>query len=78
MTWNYRVIQFVCPVSNEPWQAIHEVHYDQESRPVSYAEDPASVVSSDDAGNNKGLDWVLERMREALAKPVLVERDFQR
>lgn len=25
--WNYRIIEFVDPTTNEPWRAIHEVHY---------------------------------------------------
>lgn len=76
MSWNYRVIEFICPVSTERWQAIHEVHYDSEGRPISYSEGAACVISSDDGGNEAGLAWVLDRMREALDKPVLVERDF--
>jgi beta-glucanase (GH16 family) len=76
--WNYRVIEFVDPHDNEPWQAIHEVYYDVAGLPNGYAENPAGVVSHD-AGNNKAdLRWVLDRMREALSKPVLVQRDFER
>ena len=69
MSWNYRVIEFVDP---EPWQAIHEVYYDQD-KPTSYSEAPAVVMSSD-AGS---LSWVLERMKEALSKPALAETDFE-
>ncbi len=76
MSWNYRVIEFVCPMSNETWQAIHEVFYDEHGMPESYGEDPASVTSSDSNGNQADLGWVLDKMREALDKPVLVERDF--
>lgn len=75
MSWNYRVIEFIDP-HDGPWRAIHEVHYDDQGRPAAYTESPAKVISTDDAGNNAGLDWVLDRMREALTRPVLVERDF--
>lgn len=78
MTWNYRVLEFVDPATDEPWQAIHEVHYDDDGKPASYSEEPA-VVMSHDAGNNVAeLGWVLDKMREALSKPALVERDFER
>ena len=78
MTWNYRVLEFADPATDEPWQAIHEVHYDDAGKPASYSEDPA-VVMSHDAGNNAAeLGWVLDKMREALSKPALVERDFER
>lgn len=75
MSWNYRVIEFV-DEQGYPWRAIHEVHYDDAGKPVSYTEDAASVISSDGAGINAPLAWVLEKMREALDKPVLVETDF--
>lgn len=70
--WNYRVIEFVDP-SGEPWRAIFEVHY-RDGLPVAYTEEPAVVLSDEE--NNDGLAWALDRMREALDKPVLVERDF--
>lgn len=78
MSWNYRVIEFVQPGSDEPWQAIHEVYYDQDGNPDGYSEEPACVSSTDAAGTVAGLGWVLDNMREALSKPVLVERDFHR
>jgi hypothetical protein len=77
MTWDYRVIEFV-EMDGTPWQAIHEVHYDDSGAPNGYGENPAVIQSSDAAGCLVSLEWVLDRMREALAKPVLVERDFQR
>jgi len=78
MKWNYRVLEFVDPANDEPWQAIHEVYYDADGLPESYSEGPA-VVMSHDAGNNKAdLGLVLDKMREALEKPALVESDFKR
>jgi hypothetical protein len=78
MTWNYRVLQFVDPATEELWQAIHEVHYDESGDPASYSEDPAVVMSHDASNARADLGWVLDKMREALLKPVLVERDFKR
>lgn len=77
-TWNYRVIEFLEPGTDEPWQAIHEVHYDDDGRPEYYSEDPAVVVSHDAGNNRADLCWVLDMMRLALDKPVLVEKDFER
>jgi len=74
MTWNYRVIEFVTP-EGEPWRSIHEVYYHTDGTPWLYSENPAGVVW------DEGLDEaheILKRMQEALAKPVLVERDFER
>lgn len=41
-----------------------------------YSEEPARVVAHDDAGNLKELAWVLDKMRAALEKPTLTEKDF--
>ena len=73
--WNYRVIEFIDP-NEGPWRSIHEVHYDEKGKPTSYTEEPARVVSFDDGGNERELSWVLDRMRDALGKPVLRESDF--
>lgn len=72
--WNYRVIEFVDPLSG-PWRSIHEVYYDDEGRPFAYMEDPAGVIS--DEGDGFDLSGVLDMMRSALDKPVLVEKDFE-
>ena len=72
--WNYRVIEFMCPVDKEPWRAIHEVYYDEDGKPCLYTEKPAEVSSSEADGFD--LSVVLDRMRLALELPVLVERDF--
>ncbi len=72
--WNYRVIEFVDPKNNEPWRSIHEVHY-QDGRPASYSGSPAHVTWDVSEGNS-AAETMLEKMREALAKPVLVEIDF--
>ncbi len=76
MSWDYRVIEFVDP-SGDLWRGIFEVFYDERGRPRQYSENPACVQSSDSDGNEKALEWVLDRMREALEKPVLVEQNFE-
>ncbi|MBI3230976.1 MAG: hypothetical protein HYZ45_12615 [Burkholderiales bacterium] len=70
-SWNYRVIEFVCPENNEPWRQIHEVHY-EDGKPVSYSENAAPVYGNTD----DELYDVLELMREAIEKKHLVESDF--
>lgn len=71
-TWNYRVIEK--EHDGEISRAIHEVHYENDV-PVAYTENPASIVWEADDEEPKR---VLERMREALDKPVLREEDFRR
>lgn len=72
--WNYRVIEFV-DLDGTPWRGIFEVHYDEAGNPREYSEEPARLAS--DMDNNDDLAWALDRMKECLVKPVLVERDFQ-
>ena len=77
-SWNYRVMEFT--VEGETFRAIHEVHYDNDGKPKSYSE-PASSVTADIfdghvAGARGSLEWTLDRMREALDKPVLQASDF--
>lgn len=70
--WNYRVIKFSNRESDgEHWYEIREVYYTDE-KPTSYTAE-AEGVGSDDID---GLKWELERMREALGKPVLDEACF--
>ena len=74
--WNYRVIEFSSVESQETWRSICEVHY-RDSVPVAYAETPAGVNWYPDAGDNDDTPFsILDRMREALTKPVLIASDF--
>ena len=57
----------------EPCHQIHEVYYDKEGLPNGYTEKPVSVFSTEGID---GLSSVLEKMAEALKKPVLEESDF--
>lgn len=71
MSWNYRVMRHVgvCPISKEPtcYYAIHEVYYDGKGNVDGWSTGEIEP-SSEDLG---GLDWVLERMTQALNKPIL-------
>jgi hypothetical protein len=69
-TWNYRVIETVH--DGDVSRAIHEVHYDN-GVPISYTENPAGVAWETDDDEPRRM---LDRMREALDKPVLREADF--
>jgi len=60
--------------TDEPWLAIHEVYYKETGECRAYTENPVSVFADDVAG----IGWVLDRMREALEKPVLSESDFSK
>jgi hypothetical protein len=71
--WNYRVLEFATP-DGEVWRAIHEVHYD-DGKPVCYSVQPAVVLWDVEEGSDAPAA-ILERMREAVSKPVLTVRDF--
>jgi hypothetical protein len=75
VTWNYRVIEFQS--GDEIHRAIHEVYYDEAGKPNGYTENPASVFwNADEDGD--APNRILERMQEALKKPVLTEKDFKK
>jgi hypothetical protein len=71
--WNFRVMEF--SHGEDTWRAIHEVHYEH-NVPVSYSQNEAIVMWAPEEGEAAGLN-VLERMREAIAKPVLRVTDFE-
>jgi hypothetical protein len=74
MSWNHRVIEFRDP-DGSVWRAIHEVHYDDAGLPVAYTEGHAVVIA--DAENcPEEMIRILDRMRAAVEKPVLIEKDF--
>ena len=67
MKWNYRVVRREDETEDSgSFFAIEEVYYNAEGTPRSHT-DGAAVV----AGDREGLGWALEKMREALDKPVL-------
>lgn len=75
MSWNYRVIAHKEEPPGEDWMGIHEVYYadDTDDHPMTYTIEHIGVMSTDGVA---GLEWVLDRMREAIAKPILTPEDF--
>ena len=74
MTWNYRVIEFATG-TDDAYQEIHEVYYDEADRPTAYGANPA-IVSWDASEGADTPIRILEKMKIALGKPVLTEHDF--
>jgi hypothetical protein len=61
--WNYRVMLHPDLAGDEVYSAIHEVYYDGD-KVTGWTQTPATPGGED-------VRWVLERMAEALDKPVL-------
>jgi len=73
MGWNHRVVhrQDITPSGRtEDTYFITEVYYDDSGNPDGLIDDGVVIQSE----TVQGLEWVLDRMQEALKKPVL-ERD---
>ena len=62
--WNYRVLAFT--IDGDVYFDIREVHYRHE-KPELYSTS-SSLIESDSI---KSLNWTLNRMKEALKKPIL-------
>lgn len=67
MTWNHRVIKH--EKDGEVWYTLHEVFYDDDGSIKGWTQDAIAPLSE----TRDGLYWVLDKMREAVAKPVLKE-----
>lgn len=77
MSWNYRVIETIEPGTGDAvCLAIHEVHYDENGSPVSYAENPAYIAW---AASEKGITPYVQiaQLQRALALPILHYSDFR-
>jgi hypothetical protein len=78
MGWNHRVVYHKAGfVENNPaltwveYLAIHEVHYDEDDKPMMMTEQPVNILSS---GGNEPLveiKWMLQEMLKATEKPIL-------
>lgn len=69
--WNYRVVRR----GTEPdtaYYSVHEVYYDRKGNIVMWDEHEATV-GAEDFGD---VRWALDRMGEALDKPVLAVEDM--
>ena len=65
MTWNHRVLAH--ENDGELYFKIHEVHYDMSGKAKRYTKNPVPVGG----GCRGGIEWVLNKMKECLSKPVL-------
>lgn len=65
MTWNHRVFDY--STEDETHYAIHEVYYNELGHPTKATSEPVPVTGESSAS----LAWVLEKMEEALSKPIL-------
>lgn len=63
--WNYRLIRHDHP--EEPYIEVVEMHYSDEAATVPNGYGEAKVGGS----SIKEIKWQLNRMREALSKPIL-------
>lgn len=68
--WNHRVVKHTHPCGSVEL-AIHEAHYDGKVAEAITTDPTAPVADSVDE-----LRWVLEKMIEALDKPVLNYEEF--
>lgn len=69
-SWNYRVVK---RLENGEWTySIHETYYSAQKKEEAITESPVQVSAETLAD----LRWVLERMLQALDKPLLNYDDF--
>lgn len=73
--WNYRIIEFPGNGDEPAWRELREVYYDESGKPSAYGA-AAQVAWSVDENPATPLH-IVERMREAINKPVLDVRDFE-
>ncbi len=76
MSWNYRVVRQ--SKGDERWLSICEVYYqDDKVTPRAYGDGGAPFSNEgNDEMDIRSLGWTLDKMREALSKPILDEKDF--
>lgn len=70
-SWNHRVVDMTAENDGDPLFELREVYYNREGVPVGHG--GPSVMSE----TMEGLTTVVDRMREALAQPVLTPEDFK-
>jgi len=67
MSWNYRVIEI------DGVRGMHEVYYyDPDDKVEFYTESPVRLLWEP----SEDPQWILDKMKEALDKPVLTPKDF--
>jgi hypothetical protein len=65
MSWNHRVLAH--EFKDEIYFQVHEVYYDDEGKPHAHTANAVSIG----AESLKDIKWTLNRMKEALKKPIL-------
>ena len=71
-SWNHRVVDMTAENEGDPLFEIREVFYNRDGIPVGHG--GPSVMSE----TMEGLREVVDRMKEALERPVLKPEDFFR
>ena len=70
MSWNYRILAHK---DGDDWFfQIHEVYYDEEGKAHSYTANGVSVG----AESIEDINWVLDKMKECVNKPILSVDNF--
>ena len=76
MSWNHRLIAHIEENENENEEEvyfqIHEVYYDNDGEPEGYTKNGVSVGSD----SLEGINWVLDKMKECIDKPIFLADDF--
>ena len=65
MSWNHRLLAH--EHKGEIYLRFHEVHYDENGKPIGCTYNPIPVGGE----SVKSCRWTLNRMKEALQKPIL-------
>lgn len=68
MSWNYRILAQE-QENGEIYFQIHEVYYNENGIPDGYTANGVTVGTD----SVKGINWILNRMKEATKKPILWE-----
>ncbi len=70
MGWSYRILAH--KNGDECFFQIHEVYYDNKNKPNSYTAEGVSVG----ADSIEGINWVLDKMKECVNKPIISVENF--
>jgi hypothetical protein len=65
MSWNHRLMRH--KENGEEYLELHEVYYNRAGQVTKWTEKPVTPG----AENVKGVNWTLNRMKEATKKPIL-------
>jgi hypothetical protein len=74
MTWNYRVIETKHSEEDSTYD-ICEVYYDKDGNIIAIS-GPQTLTSVDN-DYKSGLIWIMDKMKDALGKPVIQHNYFE-